>query len=145
MKPMIINAFQYWSESEVSVDCSPKSSFFLVSLLFRADSCGCFDFEPEFVSSSCCQLVSAFSCSEELVQFVKNSLQLTFFWIFSLRMLSWELRLYWLSFTICFPWSESVLILLLPTFSPLSPCPEGRIWFRSTWSDGCLSGYYHCW
>ena len=40
MKPMLINAFQYWSESEVLVDSSPKSSFSLVSLLFRADSCG---------------------------------------------------------------------------------------------------------
>ena len=73
MKPMIINAFQYWYRSEILVDWSPRSSLFLVSLPFRADPCGSFDFKPEFVSSSCCQLVSASSCSEELVQFAKNS------------------------------------------------------------------------
>lgn len=47
------------------------SPLFLCS--FEPIRAGCFDFESEFVSSFCCQLASAFSCSEELIQFVKNS------------------------------------------------------------------------
>lgn len=116
----------------------------LLHCSFELIRVGCFDFDPEFVSSFCCQLVSASSCSCELAQFVKNSLRSTFFRGFSLRIFSCELRLYGLSFTVRFPKSEAALILLLPTLSRFSPCPEGLTWFRVQWSDGFLSEIYLC-
>jgi hypothetical protein len=47
---------------------------------------------------------------------------------FAVNSLSFPILLNYL-FATCFPASELVLILLLPTFSLLSPCPEGRIQF----------------
>jgi len=39
------------------------------------------------------------------------------------------------SVTMCFPLSKLVLILLLPTFTPLALYPEGLIWCCKLWSD----------